>query len=244
MTIYNCPKGHQSTEPDYCSECGAKIVGTNGVISTSSTSSNISQTVSQTVSQTTKSAIICPDCSTPHEADSGNFCEICGYNFTTGTHGEVPISLISETGKTVDEKNKQEEEKPSSPVPLTSSPVTAWEIVITIDPNLRHPESPEPPTNQPPITYPLNKPVNLIGRNSKARAVYPEIALDFDDAVSHRHAILNQQADGTFTLRDIGSANGTLFRGIELKAMVDTPLKEGDTFTLGHWTKITLKATH
>jgi FHA domain len=244
MTIYNCPKGHQSTEPDYCSECGAKIIGANGVISTSTISPNLSQTVSQAVSQeisqvsqTTKSAIICPDCSAPHEADSGNFCEICGYNFTTRTHGEVPISPISPTLET----QKTEQETNICP---TSSPVTAWEIIITIDPNLRHPESPEAPINQPPITYPLNKPVNLIGRNSKAKAVYPEIALDFDDAVSHRHAVLNQQADGTFTLRDIGSANGTLFRGIELKPMVDTPLKEGDTFTLGHWTKITLKAIH
>jgi uncharacterized Zn finger protein (UPF0148 family) len=257
MTIYNCPKGHQSTEADYCSECGAKIIGANGVISTSTISPNLSQTVSQDVSQevspTSKSAIICPDCSTPHEADSGNFCEICGYNFITDTHGEVPISPIPpissisptlETDKTEQETEKQKEEKSSSPVSLTSSPITAWEIVITIDPNLRHPESPEPPINQPPITYALNKPVNLIGRNSKARAVYPEIALDFDDAVSHRHAVLNQQADGTFTLRDIGSANGTLFRGIELKPMVDTPLQEGDTFTLGHWTKITLKEIH
>jgi type III secretory pathway component EscT len=42
---------------------------------------------------------------------------------------------------------------------------------------------------------------------SDRRVIYPEIPLDFDDTVSHRHALLIRQSDGTFVLRDIGSSN-------------------------------------
>ncbi|MBD0302775.1 MAG: FHA domain-containing protein, partial [Tolypothrix sp. T3-bin4] len=123
-----------------------------------------------------------------------------------------------------------------SPAPLT------WELIITIDPSLRHPESPEAPANRQAIAFHLNKPNNLIGRNSQARAIEPEIALDFDNAVSHRHALLNLESDGSLTLRDINSSNGTKLNGIELKPMVDVSLKDGDEFTLGHWTRIAVKA--
>jgi pSer/pThr/pTyr-binding forkhead associated (FHA) protein len=104
--------------------------------------------------------------------------------------------------------------------------------------------SPPPPTNQPPITFQLDKPTSLIGRRSNARGIYPEIPLDFDDAVSHRHALITRQPDGTFILRDIGSANGTKLNGVELTALVDTPIQAGDEFTLGHWTRIIVKAAH
>lgn len=209
--MYTCSKGHQSTESDYCSECGTKITGMASGVSVQDFVSDLS-------------GMICPDCSTPHEPNSGNFCEICGYNFSTGSSGEVPILS---TPKTEEESTKKQE----------INNIKTWEIVITIDPEKHYPESPEPP-NQAPIILPLEKSVNLIGRNSKARAVFPEIALDFDDAISHRHAILNQNENGTFSLRDIGSANGTTINGIELKPMVDIPLKDGDEFTLGHWTRI------
>ena len=68
----------------------------------------------------------------------------------------------------------------------------------------------------------------------------PEIPLDFDDAVSSRHATLTVQPDGQLVLRDIGSSNGTMYNGIELKPMQDYPLRNGDSFTLGHWTRITV----
>ena len=41
-----------------------------------------------------------------------------------------------------------------------------------------------------------------MGRTSQARAIHPEISLDFDDAVSSRHAILTLAADGSLVLRD------------------------------------------
>jgi hypothetical protein len=236
MSTYTCSKGHISDESDYCSECGVKITGNGAAISTSSVTSL------QTGLQT------CPDCATPHEVGSGNFCEICGYNFLTGGHGEVPIA-IPNTATVV--TPIQPVEPVANPViePLESISVVSetqenltWELIVSIDPALASPESPPPPSDRPPITIRLEKPSNLIGRTSQLRAIYPEIPLDYDDAVSSRHALVNRQPDGSFVLRDIGSSNGTILNGIEIKSLVDIPLKNGDRFTLGHWTSITVKA--
>jgi len=92
MSTYKCPKGHLSTEPDYCSECGAKIQGISEV-------SAVKNAVAATVPKTVQAIINCPDCGTPHEPDSGNFCEICGYNFATGARGEVPITPVATINK-------------------------------------------------------------------------------------------------------------------------------------------------
>lgn len=223
MSTHQCPKGHKSTESDFCSECGAKILGV----------------PKQTLVKNAINLETCPDCSAPHEPHSGDYCEICGYNFVTKAHGELAIAKTATAEEKITQRQSAVTSSPSTP----QSPIISWQVVVTIDPSLRHPESPEPPIDQVPITFPLEKATNLIGRNSQVRAIHPEIALDFDDAVSHRHALLNRQADGTFTLRDIGSSNGTQLKGVELKPMVDVPLEDGDEFTLGHWTRITLKAS-
>ncbi|NJK73605.1 MAG: FHA domain-containing protein [Microcoleus sp. SU_5_6] len=203
---YLCPKGHDSTEADFCSECGTKI---NGVSSILDRTDNDSASNNQQ---------ICPDCATPHNDGEGPFCEICGYNFVTGASGEMPIA-------------------PAPAASSTFSPPTQWELQISIDPSLRLPESPDPP-DLPPQTIVLEKPTNLMGRTSQARAIYPDISLDFDDAISHRHAIFSLQPDGSLILRDIGSSNGTLLNGKELKPMTDVLLKSGDSIVLGHWTRI------
>ena len=91
MSIYQCPKGHASTESDYCSECGTKIQG----ISEQSIAVNTLDVKSQ---KTTQNLIVCPACTAPHDPSGGNFCEICGYNFSTGAHGEVPPIEDAGTG--------------------------------------------------------------------------------------------------------------------------------------------------
>jgi pSer/pThr/pTyr-binding forkhead associated (FHA) protein len=118
--------------------------------------------------------------------------------------------------------------------------VQKWQLEITIDPSLAHADSPPAPT-QAAIVIDINKTMNLIGRTSETRANYPDIPLDFDDAISHRHAVLNLDVNNTLILRDIGSSNGTYVNGIEIKPMADVALKDGDSFNLGHWTKITVK---
>jgi hypothetical protein len=227
MLTYQCSKGHASTESDYCSECGTKIQSASTEVSTVNPNVNLNiNSLNGKAVKTTKNTIVCPACTAVHEPDSGIFCEICGYNFSTGVHGEVPPI-----------PGKVEPEVLAS----NSSPSPQFlEITITIDPSLKSPESPEPP-NQPAIILRCDRETNLIGRCSEARGINPDIALNFDSAVSHRHAIINRQPDGTFTLRDIESANGTILNGVELKPLVDTLLKDGDEFTLGHWTRVKVK---
>ncbi len=246
MATYSCPKGHASTEADYCSECGVKMA--NGA------PDNVAAAVSAV-----SAAQSCPDCGTLHELASGKFCEICGYNFSTGGHGELPVAPViapvikpvikpviapvtvnpNEAAPLPDQGATVKQNAPMS----ASSDRTAvrsitWAVEITIDPTLRHPDSPEPPAQQAPIILDLEKTNTLVGRNSQMRAIHPDIALDWDDAVSHRHALINRQPDGQLTVRDIGSSNGTSINKIEIAPMVDITLNDGDAITLGHWTKL------
>ena len=218
---YPCPKGHASTEPDYCSECGAKIEST-------------------PPPPTTPTDEHCPDCGTPRSPDIA-FCEICGYNFVTGTHGDLsaippmPAAAVPELA----EAPAPAEAPPPAPAP-TPAPTSAWTATLSVDPALQDPASPQPPEDLGPFTFPLTAAVSLIGRRSEPRAIFPEIPVQHDDAVSHRHALLQLAPDGTLSVRDIGSSNGTSLNGAELTRMVDYPLYDGDVLTFGHWSKLSL----
>ena len=113
-----------------------------------------------------------------------------------------------------------------------------WTLIVAVDPTLRDPDGPEAPANVVPFTITLDNPVSLIGRRSDKRAILPEVSLDLDDAVSHRHALLTRGDDGSLTLRDIGSANGTRLNGADVQPLVDTALHDGDQITLGRWTRL------
>ncbi len=235
QSIYECPKGHQSTESDYCSECGAKILG------------NSEAELSQQVNANNNNIINCPACGADHDPDSGNFCEICGYDFTSGKVGEYLgadvdlIAIAPSNDNIINPSNTNPSDiNPSISTSLNTS--TNIQLIITIDPSLSQADSPEAPVNQPPINLHLTKESNLIGRTSQLKGIFPEIALDFDDAISRRHALLNITPDGMLVLRDIGSANGTRLNGVELKSMVDISLKVGDEITLGHWTRIQIQS--
>jgi hypothetical protein len=115
-----------------------------------------------------------------------------------------------------------------------------WTVLVTVDPSLREPESPEPPADWKLITIAADRDTLLVGRSSQSRATMPDITLDFDSAVSHRHALLTRTNGSGWTIRDIGSSNGTRLNGQDLQPMVDVPVKAGDRVTLGHWTCLTL----
>lgn len=194
------------------------------------------------VAQTTVSVQPCPDCHTPHEADSGNFCEICGYNFLTGAKGGDPLFTFPPPVTPVTTATAPTQPPTHSsiiPPTLATNALSKWQLTISIDPSLATPHSPPAPT-QAPIRIELKHPTNLIGRTSHARAIHPEISLDFDDAVSSRHAILTLHPDGALVLRDIGSSNGTMVNGKEIAMLADISIASGDEITLGHWTRIKL----
>ena len=216
METFVCPKGHGSSEPDYCSECGARM-------------DSVPASMAEAVTTGTQS---CPECGAGRDQPGIAFCEICGYNFTTGQPGSDPVMAIPLPPPV-----------PAPPAPEPTEPTEAakeWEVVVSVDEALRNEASPDAPSLQP-VTVALHGPVSLIGRRSQTRAIFPEIDLSYDSAVSARHALLQVDAAGGVTLRDIGAANGTRLNGHEVAPLTDHPLAAGDEITLGHWTRIVLQ---
>jgi hypothetical protein len=209
MATFLCPKQHESTEPDYCSECGARIEA-----AAEAQAAPASQPGLPPALQT------CPECGAARDQAGVVFCEICGYNFATGARGELPAA------------------PPTPPAP----PPHHWAIAVAVDPSLREASSPDPPAGFATVTLELKPGLSLIGRRSQARAIYPEIDLTHDTAVSHRHALIQIDSAGAASLRDIGAANGTRLNGRQIEPLKDHPLAPGDEITLGHWSRLSLKA--
>src|SRR5262245_14994940 len=76
---YLCPEGHPSDDADYCSECGKKIGGAPGLLASAPAAAAASPTPPPGTRES------CPDCGTPRASDAATFCEVCRYNFATGT---------------------------------------------------------------------------------------------------------------------------------------------------------------
>ncbi len=84
-----------------------------------------------------------------------------------------------------------------------------------------------------------------IGRRSTSRGLEPEIDLTgppTDPGISHLHAVLIAQADGTWSVLDPGSSNGTQVNTADLVTGVPVPLHDGDRVCLGAWTVLTIQS--
>ena len=84
-----------------------------------------------------------------------------------------------------------------------------------------------------------------IGRRSQHRGTVPEIDLSVppeDPGASHQHALLAEQADGSWVVVDQDSTNGTTVNGGAESITPHTaiPLNDGDRVHVGAWTTITL----
>jgi FHA domain len=92
----------------------------------------------------------------------------------------------------------------------------------------------------------LAGPEMRIGRRSASQGLEPEIDLTgppTDPGVSRMHAALIAEPDGSWTVLDPGSENGTLVNGNEIAAGARVPLHDGDRIHLGAWTVITIRAS-
>ena len=206
-----CPKGHVSTEADYCSECGAKITGT-APPELPGAAPGISAP---------PAGDVCPDCGTRRATATATFCEVCRFNFVTGASwaaasaAPAPISLPTAAGWDV---------------------LVAVDPSLYLEPE---PDVPCP-VNEPERRFPLDLAESLIGRRSESRGIFPEVPLA-DPGVSHRHAKIFKGLDSKIALLDVGSTNGTRINGLEIAAGAETPLADGDQITLGCWTRLTLR---
>jgi hypothetical protein len=161
----------------------------------------------------------CPICQTPR---GGQFCEVCGHDFSGS----------------------------GIPLPVTGA---RWEVVTAADRAYYEKVIAEGGPDAAVMAFPPYCPERSfglvgeqvrIGRRSKARNLAPEIDLTGppeDPGVSHLHAVLLAQPDGSWTLVDPGSANGTQVNGRTVQINVPVRVGPGDRIHLGAWTVITIR---
>ena len=250
MSTYQCPKGHTSTDPDYCSECGA-LIGQATVSSATTATRAASPGVE-----------VCPDCMTPR-TPGARFCEVCRYEFDTGKPGsqtspssadpvvpnaspEVAPSSSASNAPVAASATTSPQATPAattiSDSAVVSAPAQRLNVVVITDPSLVEDEEDRKqcPQGEPDLIFPLDLDENLVGRREDARKIFPEIDIR-DPGVSHRHLKIVKQADGSFVALELGSANGTTLNGAALKPGLPTPIAVGDELLLGLWTRLRIQ---
>ena len=168
----------------------------------------------------------CLVCDAPRETLQSAFCETCGCDFATG----ATPATENRTDGTYTTHGSYESH--------SSHPTPRWEIEARILPDA-DPEAPRDATSR---IFPLDLPELLIGRRSPRRGIAPEIALDADDGISHRHARLRRRPDGGWEILDLGSANGTARNGAPVEPNVPAALQPGDRLRLGRWTELLVRS--
>ena len=133
---------------------------------------------------------------------------------------------------------------------MNASPELAWEAIAAPDRGYYDfiaPDGVEFPAYGPPRAFMLRLPEVRIGRADSSQGVDPEIDLSGaseDRAISHLHAFLLRQPDGSYALVDPGSKNGTRLNDDPTKIATHAPfpLADGDEIHLGYWTTIRIRA--
>jgi len=171
---------------------------------------------------------VCPNCGAARALDDA-FCEGCGLDFATG---QMPVAAPPPAGA-------------PSGIP------SGWTAVIEADRSFFDSNEAESataivfPESMAAREVPLTGDEVVIGRRSEAKGFFPGIDLSApvaDPGVSHRHAALRRQADGTWALVDDMSTNGTWLNGSAkpVEHGVLTALRDGDRINVGSFTCITI----
>jgi len=247
MATYPCPKnGCASTDPDWCSECGANM--------------HPGAAPAAPAANPTATAVLCPDCGTPRDGQ-GEWCGVCRYNFRTGlSYSPAPAASPPPAPATNSAPSAVPDIAPtpapeSAPVPAPKNAATrpadvqkantlgepkgAWYVVIefdtSVDPGLDSASVAPRPT----LTFPLDLAEMRIGRRGGKE--HPELPID-DEGVSSRHAKISFTADGDPILLDLNSTNGTVVNDAPVTAGAPVALASGDVIKLGRWTRMIVRA--
>lgn len=221
---FPCPLGHDSGESDYCSVCGAPIPVVAAAAPTATAFPSAPALPRPTGSG-------CPVCGEPRVSDA-RFCEVCRYDFVARKAGPPPAA--------------SSQASPGAPanVPPPAPPAAGphWRLVVTIDASLdTEPDPAAPLPNEPERIFPVEQDEMLVGRRDDRQQIRPAVALH-DPGASRRHAKVLRNADGTLSLHDSGSTNGTKINGQDVVSGALRALAEGDEITLGRWTRIRVEA--
>ncbi len=211
-----CPSGHDSTEPDYCSVCGAAMTAP-------------ARALSPTASP---GVVACPICTEPRADREARFCEVCRYDFVAGKAGPAPLVAPSPPIA------------PARSVPGPVAAATAYVLVVQTDPTLDlEPDAAQPCPASPDAVIAVDRPELLVGRRDDLRDVHPDVALN-DPGTSRRHGKFVRASDGALAFQDLASTNGSKLNGVDVAPGSRSAVREGDEVTLGRWTRIrvTVKA--
>lgn len=276
-----CPSGHESASDDFCDVCGLSI----GAPPLSSIDAGAPLTPAASGAPGAGATLaapaggVCPRCGT---AQTGQFCEDCGYNFAVGGASYAPPPPAYAPPSSPPDypggpgypgspayppsapapAYQSAPGAPASPFPGressvvrgngTAQPTGAWWAVVTADrdyfDSVQAASGPEAagigfPAYCPERRFRLSGTEVRIGRRSASRGIEPEIDLTgppSDPGISRLHAVLLPAPDGSWSVLDPGSANGTLVNGAEIRQDQPVPLHDGDRINLGAWTLVTI----
>lgn len=203
----------------------------------------------------------CDNCGVAYGPDD-LFCENCGYDFVTGSlpteaDGAPPArptpatsgiaaSDLPEAPSVLDEAEESAGSAPAvaAEVPRVTVAVAVDEAFFAEVVNDGEIDFPDP--------VPADQELSLagtefhIGRTSESRAIHPDIDvadLTNDQAVSSRHAVLRVANDGTLTIVDVGSTNGTFLGAVDAEALthgIPFEVAPGSPIYVGAWTRLTV----
>ncbi|OHV28278.1 phosphopeptide-binding protein [Parafrankia soli] len=183
-------------------------------------------------------------------------CRACGHNAVTGTGpravGVVPLGRAATRAAPEATDGWTSNGSAGTGSAGTGSAGTAWAVEIAPDRayfDRGENDGAVFPTDAAGRLIRMTAPRAVIGRRSRSRGQAPELDLSLppmDPGVSRSHALLERHADGTVTVTDLRSANGTwlgpdaahLARvGVDDSALV----REGDHVFVGAWTRVTVR---
>ncbi len=214
-----CPScGANSTTSDYCDTCGAALAAPAASAPATAAPPPLPPV----------SAGVCPNCDAARGPDD-TFCEGCGLDFATG---QMPAA-------------------PAAPAAADAGAPSGWTAVVEADRAFFDSNEAEGassiafPAGAGAREVPLTGDEVWVGRRSEAKGFFPGIDLSspvIDPGVSHRHAVLRRQVDGSWALLDEMSTNGTWLNGGETPLPHNslTALHDGDRINLGSFTSITI----
>lgn len=230
-----CPNGHASSTTDYCDQCGAPIAAQ---AAAPASTQQIDAASSEEEFDTSAAALRqpCPQCGSPRTGND-RYCEACGYDYVSAP----PVAGGGDAGGTA---------AAGTDAGGADAAAAAWEAVATADRgrfDRLAPAGVEFPAGYTNRRFQLTGSVVRIGRDhGGGSGQAPEINLagaPEDPAISHLHAALERQDDGSYKLRDLGSTNGTTINDEPTPIPVDgaVSLADGDRIQIGAWTTITLR---
>ena len=234
-----CPAGHDSADDEFCDVCGREMDGAAPAPAVPASGASAGAPAAAGEPDVPPAGATCQACGAPL---AGRFCEACGHDSLTAPPTPAPATAGAPD--------------PAPAVPTDRLPDgTAWTATVSADrayyDTVMAAEGPDAsgitfPPFCPDRHFPLQGKQISIGRQSRSRGVSPDIDLTGppeDPGVSHLHALLVAQGDGSWAVVDLDSANGLSVNEepSPLRPNTPRPLTDGDRVYLGAWTMITLR---